>query len=586
MRIQISIFMTLVGNLLAKDENIGASNIAFSITTSGTYYVKIVDKNKSFGSGTNYKISVGLDDDLDGYVSSTVGGTDCNDSDPNINPGVPENCTDGIDNNCNGYADSQDMIDTDGDGYMACGSPGDCNDNNPDINPGRTEVCDDIDNNCSTVVDEGCDDDNDNYCDKTMTVVGTPSTCTFGGNDCNDNNPNVNPSRSEVCNGIDDNCDGKMDYASTPGDLDNTCGTDTFCLDYYCNEGVGCASAPQHEGQQCAPTQYSPWGSCVFEGDPICDETGIQTRTVTTYTCVGGNCNSSSSTETRACSRETDGNNCGTKDCDYLDTTCRNYHDVAKYCVNGSCYSPPCDSYTNAPYGTQCGNWSSCSYSSCTGWTGSVYCTRTGGTKTAPACDGNGNCSSTITQSCADSSCSGGTKCSGGSCVSSSESCNGYDDDCDGSVDEGLSGDGQEPNNTKSSAKFLGNFSDCDAERAWYLTIYPSGDEDWFYYKAVDDICSLYPHITLTYIPAGVDYDLKVSFQCVSGSISSWSCNAGYACSDGGLNACCSDNGGNANEVVELNVDCSGSDDSLWVYIHVYPWSGWSCYTYRLGIVQ
>jgi hypothetical protein len=42
-----------------------------------------------------------------------------------------------------------------------------------------------------------------------------------------------------------------------------------------------------------------------------------------------------------------------TKDCDYLDTTCRNYNDVTQTCQsNGYWNDPPCNSYTNAAKGT------------------------------------------------------------------------------------------------------------------------------------------------------------------------------------------------------------------------------------------
>ena len=42
------------------------------------------------------------DADGDGYQSTGCGGQDCNDSNPDINPGVEEVCDDGIDNNCDG----------------------------------------------------------------------------------------------------------------------------------------------------------------------------------------------------------------------------------------------------------------------------------------------------------------------------------------------------------------------------------------------------------------------------------------------------------------------------------------------------
>ena len=134
------------------------------------------------------KVDYFRDADLDTYTTSqtskfcpgttnsgwraTANPTDCNDANAAINPGAVEIC-DGYDNNCVGGIDdglttSPYYIDTDGDGYGAgtavqgCVAPpgyvafaGDCNDNQASIRPGATEVCDDIDNNCNGTVDEG-----------------------------------------------------------------------------------------------------------------------------------------------------------------------------------------------------------------------------------------------------------------------------------------------------------------------------------------------------------------------------------------------------------------------------------------------
>jgi len=171
------------------------------------------------------------DDDND----SDPDGTDCQPKDPYINHLMPEKCDD-VDNNCDGFIDESgaldcipSYVDGDLDGFgvfetkqCMCASSepgtavkfGDCNDINPAISPGAAEICDDLDNDCDGVVDEGCDEDGDDWCNIYLPVVGFPATCPFGPGDCYDGSPAVNPAMLEDSgDGVDNNCDGEVDEA-------------------------------------------------------------------------------------------------------------------------------------------------------------------------------------------------------------------------------------------------------------------------------------------------------------------------------------------------------------------------------------
>ena len=189
-------------------------------------------------------IDGGCDVDQDGWCATgkTVigkpsscpkGGGDCND-DPktgkDIHPTAKEVCN-GTDDNC--VSGTDEGCDDDGDGYcdknmVTVGKPavcqyggGDCNDKDKNVRPNRSEMCNNIDDNCTGGTDEGCDDDNDGYCDKNMVRVGTPTTCKLGGNDCCDTDASAHPGQgnwyatTNKCGSYDFNCSGSSERQFT-----------------------------------------------------------------------------------------------------------------------------------------------------------------------------------------------------------------------------------------------------------------------------------------------------------------------------------------------------------------------------------
>jgi len=148
--------------------------------------------------------SVITDEDGDGHDCVGAGGDDCDDSDDRTFPGATEIWYDGRDQDCSG----DDDFDQDGDGFqVAAYNPsttsggGDCNDSNPDIYPGAPdEWYDNVDSNCDGRDD--WDQDGDGY----KTTLGDH------GSDCDDTDGGVNPGAEEdPSNGVDDDCDGRVD---------------------------------------------------------------------------------------------------------------------------------------------------------------------------------------------------------------------------------------------------------------------------------------------------------------------------------------------------------------------------------------
>ena len=165
--------------------------------------------------------------------------TDCDDTELTTFPDAEELC-DGLDNNCDGTIDEGLMIDfyvdADGDGFgvadqivQACVPAfgislldGDCNDADNSISPIMDESCDGLDNNCDGTIDEGLlvifyrDQDEDSFGDATDTVESCiqPEGYVQNNTDCDDLESYAHPDMTEVCDGIDNDCDGTIDMGA------------------------------------------------------------------------------------------------------------------------------------------------------------------------------------------------------------------------------------------------------------------------------------------------------------------------------------------------------------------------------------
>jgi hypothetical protein len=256
-----------------------------------------------------------LDGDGDGYglASDTVSacaspsdsfvleGTDCDDVNPEINPGATEVC-DGEDNDCDSAIDDADAsldvltttewhTDGDSDGFgspavaaMACVAPSgtvedgtDCDDTNGDVNPDALEVCNEIDDDCDRDIDDEdsdvdlstgttyyTDSDGDLYGDDTTGIeaCANPGGLVENDDDCDDGLPAVNPDATEICNGIDDDCDTDID--DDDPSLDTSTGS-TWYRDAD-GDGLGVASPTTEACDE-------PFGYTDNSDD--CDDTGF-----------------------------------------------------------------------------------------------------------------------------------------------------------------------------------------------------------------------------------------------------------------------------------------------------------------------
>jgi MYXO-CTERM domain-containing protein len=330
---------------------------------------------------------------------------------------------------------SSAQFDYDGDGFTS--TDGDCDVSDATVYPGGIEFCDGIDNDCDGTVDESDavdattwyeDGDGDGYGLSGHGEVNACATPGSGyatvGEDCDDSDPAVHPAASEVCDSIDNDCDGDID------DADSSIDTTTQSTWYEDGDGDGYGLTGHGELSTCdtpASGYASSGGDCddsvatTFPGAPeICDgvdndcdgttdESG--TNATTWYADSDSDGYGDSSSSTVSCAQPS-AHVADSADCDDSSAA---VNPAALETCNG--IDDDCDGIIDEDDATDATTW---------------YADTDG--------DGYGNVNAVLV-SCSQPSSHVAdlTDCDDNSATvnpSISESCNGIDDDCDGTIDE------------------------------------------------------------------------------------------------------------------------------------------------------
>ncbi|MFN3202856.1 MAG: MopE-related protein, partial [Bradymonadia bacterium] len=299
---------------------------------------------------------------------------------------------DGIDQNCDGRADETfaNLGNACNEGVGQCAAAGVfvCNGNGNgttcDAQPGQpvAEICNGLDDNCDGQADEGFNLGAD--CSEGVGQCAAAGRIVCGQDGSATCNAQPGQPRAETCNGLDDNCNGQADEG--------------FDLGSACNEGVG---------------------QCAAAGVLVCGQDGNATCNAQLGQPVAELCNG---LDDNCDGRADEGFDLGA-DCSAGVGQCA----AAGSIICGQDGTPICDAQPGQPVAETCDGLDD----DCDGQTDEGFAL-------GDACvAGQGECRSNGVIACGDD---GRAVCTAEAGEIGVERCNGLDDDCDGAIDEGANG--------------------------------------------------------------------------------------------------------------------------------------------------
>ena len=508
-----------------------------------------------------------------------------------------ENC-DGVDDDCNGFVDD--------------GCPGSCTD---DGGCAANEYCDAVGLCAPDVADgQACGRDEQCVADHCSNGVCCASgDCCTSAAQCAAHGWDLRCDAPTSCQGSEGTpvCTATFQCGALTVADDSVCGgmVSQTCGPYPSIVCTGAVTQPPDQGALCAdlcgddggcdPGAYcDATGHCIpdLSLGQVCTEPsqcqsgicvdGVCCNTTCTGTCQACDLAGTSGTCTLAANGTDPDVECGAVSCtgfyhSWSGDSCRRKADVSDATATcngaGACRSAAQECTAQSVVGpttvTCNANCQNPNLATCTGTTAGTCTNVNPGNQSC----GQGVCQVTVPQ------CSNGAPlaCVPNSGAATTETCNNIDDNCDGTVDNGSFGDGFESNNTCASVRTLPTVNSDQTLTQNTLTIYPSGDVDYFRINATetDSSCAC-----CDFFCTDEDYDLTVTLTVPAGAGSYVFCTDPVCGSVG--NNCQTVNAGSFNYWrYDLDGECGPSTDSYSVYFRISPGNspGFECAPYTLS---